>query len=93
MNRHSDFERFLHIHEQRIYFQIHRLGISREWYEEFYGEGMLALWQAYRDYEKERGELGTFLNYRIRFRLLDLVRKKMREKKLRKRLCKKKSYN
>src|SRR5699024_10416376 len=67
---------------RRIHYQIHRLGINREWYEEFYTEGILALWNAYKEYDETKAKIGTFLNYRIRYRLLDLLRKKLREQEL-----------
>ncbi|HLR92866.1 MAG TPA: hypothetical protein VK048_07390 [Atopostipes sp.] len=45
----------------------------------FTPEGIVTLWQAYQGYETRKGNLGTFLNYQIRFRLIDLQRKKIRE--------------
>ena len=75
----GDFEEFFRGNEQRIHFQIRRLGIADDWYADFYSEGIVALWQAYRSYQSERGQLGTYLNYMIRFRLLDLLRKKIRD--------------
>jgi len=47
-------------------------------YDEFYAEGIVALWQAYQKYLPEKGNIGTYLNYQIRFRLIDLLRKKIR---------------
>src|SRR5690625_1917192 len=78
MKREVDFEAFFKANERRIHFQIHRLGISDNLYDEFYAEGIFALWKAYQEYEPDRGELGTFINYHIRFRLIDLLRKKIR---------------
>ncbi len=75
----QDFDTFFKMHERRIHFQIHRLGISGGWYSEFYTEGSFALWQAYKDFNQQKGNLGTYLNYRIRYKLIDLVRKKTRE--------------
>lgn len=74
------FEAFLDVHGDRIHYMIHRLGIKGDWYDEFYGEGLVALWQAYQEFEGDRAEVGTFLNYRIRFRLIDVMRKKLRDK-------------
>lgn len=74
-----DFETFLKTHERRIHFQISRLNIPHTVYDEFYAEGVFALWQAYKEYESQLGDVGTFLNYRIRFRLIDLVRKRVRK--------------
>lgn len=78
----KDFEMFLQANERRIHYQIHRLGVSGEWYAEFYAEGLVALWRAYREHDAQKGELGTFVNYRIRFRLIDLMRKKLREREV-----------
>lgn len=75
-----DFEMFLAVNERRIHYQIHRLGVTGEWYAEFYGEGLVALWGAYREHDAQKGDLGTFANYRIRFRLIDLMWRKLRER-------------
>lgn len=75
----QDFETFFKSNERRIHYQIHRLGISDDWYEDFYSEGILALWRAYEEYDEVKGDIGTFINFRIRYRLLDLLRKKIRE--------------
>lgn len=75
----SDFEQFFKENERRIHYQIHRLGISQELYDEFYSEGIIALWKAYREYDPRKGgEFGTYLNYQIRFHLIDVLRKKIR---------------
>ena len=73
-----DFNVFFEMNERRIHYQIQRLNINQDWYEEFYSEGIVALWQAYKAYEPSKGELGTFLNYQIRYRLIDLQRRKIR---------------
>lgn len=73
-----DFESFFTMNKNRIYFQIHRLNIPKELHEEFYTEGIVALWQAYQAFDASKGNVGTFINYRIRFRLIDLLRKKAR---------------
>lgn len=65
---------------------IHRLNVSGDWYDEFYAEGLLALWQAFGEFEEAKGDVGTFLNYRIRFRLIDLLRKKVREEEVKEEL-------
>jgi len=75
----NDFEAFLKMHERRIHFQIHRLGIHSNWYDEFYTEGIVALWKAYQTFDKEKGNLGTYMNFRIRYALIDHIRKKKRE--------------
>lgn len=78
----QDFDVFFKANERRVHYQIHRLGITGEWYEEFYTEGIVALWQAYREFDDAKGKLGTYLNYHIRFRLIDLIRKKFREQEV-----------
>src|SRR5690625_2432250 len=78
----GDFDVFFKANERRIHYQIHRLGITGEWYEEFYTEGIVALWKAYKEIDASKGQIGTFLNYRIRFRLVDLLRKKLREQEV-----------
>lgn len=75
----KDFESFFKANERRIHYQIHRLGIRNEWYEEFYSEGSIALWKAYQEHDEVKGDIGTFINYRIRYRLIDLLRKKIRQ--------------
>lgn len=78
----DEFEVFLKMNERRIHYQLQRLGVNANEgrYEELYGEGMVALWQAYQSYNIQRGNVGTYLNYRIRYRLLDLIRKQTRQK-------------
>jgi len=75
----NQFETFFQANERRIHFQIHRLRIPHNLYDEFYTEGIVALWSAYQDVDQAKGNIGTFLNYRIRYRLIDLIRKKQRE--------------
>ena len=75
----QDFEQFFQANERRIHYQIHKLKIRGNWYSGFYTEGIFALWQAYRDFDPTKGNPGTYLNYRIRYRLIDLIRKKKRE--------------
>lgn len=78
----QDFELFFRQHENRIHFQIHRLGISPGWYDDFYSEGIVALWDAFREFDEARGNLGTFINYKVRFRLIDLLRRKLRRQEV-----------
>ena len=76
----KNFTHFFSQHEGRIRYQIHRIGITGEWYEEFYQEGLIGLWNAYKNYDNSRGEIGTYLNYKIRFCLMDLLRRKLKTK-------------
>src|SRR5699024_5520436 len=75
----NQFETFFRANERRIHFQIHRLRIPHNLYDEFHTEGIVALWRAYQDVDQAKGNVGTFLNYRVRYRLIDLIRKKQRE--------------
>jgi|SRR5690625_487817 len=75
----QSFETFFKVHEQRIYYQMNRLNIPRNLHPEFYAQGIVALWQAYQTFNPEHGNLGTYLNYRIRFRLIDLIREQQRQ--------------
>lgn len=61
-----------------IYHLIHRLGI-RDPEGEFYQEGLIALWEAYRNYDYEKGKFTTYAYFIIQNRLKDLIRKKNRE--------------
>lgn len=74
----QNFETFFHTHERRIYYQMNRLNIPYHLHEEFYTEGLIALWKAYETFDPDQGNLGTYLNYRIRYRLLDHLRKRIR---------------
>jgi len=75
----QDFQTFFQTNQGRIHYQIQRLGITGDLYEDFYSEGMIALWKAYKSFEPTKGNLGTYLNFRIRYRLIDLLRKRARE--------------
>lgn len=78
----NDFELFFKANEARIYYQLQRLGIRSEDYTEYYSEGIIALWNGYKNHNATKGNVGTYLNYQIRYRLIDLMRKKNREKEL-----------
>ncbi|MGY0691355.1 sigma-70 family RNA polymerase sigma factor [Virgibacillus sp. FSP13] len=74
------FEEIVNQHEGRIYYYIHKLNINDP-HKEFYQEGLCALWSACETYQPEKCLLDTYLNYTIRNRLVDLLRKKQREQK------------
>src|SRR5690625_868367 len=74
----QDFSTFLKANERRIYYQLYRLGIPQSLHEDFYADGVLALWDSYKIYKPGKGDFGTYMNYRIRFRLIDLIRKNKR---------------
>src|SRR5699024_8415387 len=48
-------------------------------HNEFYTEGLYAMWNAYKKYQPNKGPMGTYFNYEIRFRLLDMLRRKTTE--------------
>src|SRR5690625_6644044 len=37
------------------------------------------MWKAYKEYDATKGNIGTFINYRIRYRLIDYMRRKLRQ--------------
>lgn len=78
-NKYFTFEKIFKQNENRIHYQMQRLGISDP-NGEFFSEGIVAMWTAYKKYEPERGPMSTYFNYMIRYRLLDLIRKKVQEK-------------
>lgn len=73
------FDEFFQNNKGRIHYQIRRLGISGDLYEELYAEGVIALWEAYKTFDESKGNIGTYINYKIRFRLIDVIRKITRE--------------
>lgn len=76
--KHLTFEEIFKQNERRIHYHIHRLGI-RDPHQDFYSEGLFALWTAHQKYNPNKGPLGTYFNYTIRNRLVDLLRKETRE--------------
>lgn len=72
------FEEVFEQNEKRIHYHIHRLGI-RDPNQEFYSEGLYTMWLAYQKYNPNKGPLGTYFNYTIRNRLIDMLRKETRE--------------
>src|SRR5699024_7913991 len=81
-NMETQFEDFFQRNDRRIHFQIHRLRIPHNLYDEFYTEGIVALLHAYKDADQAKVNIDTCLNYRIRYRLIELIRKKQRENEL-----------
>lgn len=74
----KNFDGFFKANEARIHYQLQRLGIFEETKGEFYSEGIIALWKGFKNHDETKGNVGTFLNYQIRYRLMDLLRKKTR---------------
>ncbi|QKY70281.1 sigma-70 family RNA polymerase sigma factor [Lentibacillus sp. CBA3610] len=72
------FEEIFQQNEQRIHYHMHKLGIH-DGKGEYYVEGIYAMWMAYKKYDPNKGPLGTYFNYTIRYRLIDMLRKKTKE--------------
>src|SRR5690625_7933156 len=68
-----EFRDLLMRNKQRIYYQLHRLNIN-DTHQEFYQEGLVAMWNAYRTYKADKGPFATYFNYTIRYRMIDLLR-------------------
>ncbi|MFA1820340.1 sigma-70 family RNA polymerase sigma factor [Virgibacillus oceani] len=73
------FEEIFEQNERRIYYHMHKLQV-RDPEQEFYQEGLIAMWNAYEKYEPDRGPMATYFNYTIRNRMIDLIRKKERDR-------------
>ncbi|WP_371817586.1 sigma factor [Virgibacillus sp. MSJ-26] len=69
--------------KQRIYYQLHTLSIN-DTHQEYYQEGLVAMWNAYRTYHADKGLLATYFNYTIRYRLIDLLCQENRHKEKKK---------
>lgn len=76
------FNLFFKANDRRIYYQMQRLKIPRDLYDDFYAEGIFALWQAYKKHDQEKGDIGTYINYQIRYRMIDLIRKGTRDQEV-----------
>lgn len=77
-NSKISFEEIFAENERRIHFHIHRLNLTDP-HQEFYQEGLCALWHAYESYQPDKGTLATYFNYTIRNRMIDLLRKQVRQ--------------
>ncbi|WP_240507969.1 sigma factor [Virgibacillus indicus] len=63
---------------RRIHYHIHQLNI-KDPHQEYYSEGLTALWQAYKSYDRDKGPMSTYFNFIIRNRLIDFIRKRSQE--------------
>lgn len=54
--------------------QINKLHIYRDW-DDFFQIGLIGLWKAYQQYDKEKGSFATIAMLRVRGHLLDHLRK------------------
>ncbi|SDJ23347.1 sigma-70 family RNA polymerase sigma factor [Salimicrobium halophilum] len=68
------FEEILKEHERRIYYFIHHLGI-RDQGDEYYQEGLVALWEAYKTFDAAKGGFDTYANWKIKNAMIDRIRK------------------
>jgi|SRR5699024_3337912 len=73
------FEDVFKQNERRIYYHLHRLQVSDP-HQAYCQEGLVAMWDAYRQYKPDKGPMATYFNYMIRNRLIDLIRKETKEK-------------
>lgn len=71
-----EFTQLLKEYERMIYFLINKLNIQDK-DGEFYQEGLIALWEAYKKYG-DRDSFGKLAYITINSRLIDLIRKKSR---------------
>ncbi|WP_343327858.1 sigma-70 family RNA polymerase sigma factor [Lentibacillus saliphilus] len=71
------FEEIFKQNERRIHYHIHRLNI-RDPHDEYFQEGLCALWNAYEKYEPDKGPMATYFNFTIKNRLIDRIRKESR---------------
>jgi RNA polymerase sigma factor (sigma-70 family) len=72
------FEEIVKQNERRVHYYIHKLNV-RDPHQEFYQEGLVAMWNAYEKHQPDKGPLATYFNYTIKNRMIDLIRKKTRE--------------
>src|SRR5699024_2989549 len=79
MNMQQPFEQFFKANERRIHCHIHTLGLPAHLHVLRHTEGIVVLCKAYEQMDPSKGHPGPCWNRRIRFRLIDLIRKKKRE--------------
>lgn len=79
MTHPDNFEHIYEKHKNRIYYYLQTLNIPYQLRDKFYAEGLYAMWVGFKNYDKSKGKLSTYLNYRIRFTMIDLIRRKERD--------------
>lgn len=77
-NNKDTFEDIFNQNKNRIHYQMHKLGIHDP-HNEFFTEGIYAIWKSYKRYQPNKGPMGTYFNYQIRYSLIDMLRKKTSE--------------
>lgn len=75
----DDFEYVKQEYETIIYHLIHKYQI-RDVEGEFYQEGLIALWQAYQQYDESKSKFPTYAYYCIARCFLNKIQKENREK-------------
>ncbi|QKY68718.1 sigma-70 family RNA polymerase sigma factor [Lentibacillus sp. CBA3610] len=78
MEKKLTFEEIFEQNELRIHYQIHKMHIHDP-HQEFFQEGLVALWNAYETYQPDKGPMATYFNYMIRNRLIDRMRRNNRQ--------------
>jgi RNA polymerase sigma factor (sigma-70 family) len=74
------FEEIYEQNKRRIHYYMNKLNIREDDNkEDFYQEGLYALWKAFEKYDPNKGTLSTYFNYAIRNRLIDMIRKSVRD--------------
>lgn len=68
------FEDIFNQNKNRTHYHMHKLGIQDP-HNEFYTEGLYAMWMAHKKYEPNKGPMATYFNYQIRYRLIDKLHK------------------
>ncbi|WP_010531879.1 sigma-70 family RNA polymerase sigma factor [Lentibacillus jeotgali] len=74
------FDEIFRQNERRIHYHIHRLNIQDP-HQEYFQEGLVAMWNAYEKYEPDKGPMATYFNFIIQKRMMDLRRIQYREAK------------
>ncbi|WP_226581247.1 sigma-70 family RNA polymerase sigma factor [Halobacillus litoralis] len=78
MMKDETFERIAAESERLIYYHIKRLHIDDR-NGDFFAEGLVALWEAYRTYDEAAGSFHSYINWKIRNALIDLIRRDSRK--------------
>ncbi|GAB4074307.1 hypothetical protein GCM10028778_18100 [Barrientosiimonas marina] len=76
-NNKITFDEIFEQNKRRIHYQLHKMNI-RDPHQEFFQEGLIAMWNAYEKYKPDKGPMATYFNYMIRNRLIDRMRKENR---------------
>jgi RNA polymerase sigma factor (sigma-70 family) len=73
---HADIEEAIEAHRPVVDRVVHRLRLRQgdSGHDDAISDGLLALWQALKDYDPRRMELDDYLNMRVRSRVIDGLR-------------------